>query len=182
MWKLRFLAFMALALGSLSLVNCSGCQSRPFVKITYDQIGACATGGFFPAGNNSAYVFMRLESIDNSATGQDFEFYAGRLTINTDDPFPHPEGYLTEELCKAYQLPYARKATIAKGTSQNIGAYVVFRVITDDVDGPKEANSINYLLTYGTLPSEPGVLLVKQNPTRVSWPYTPSCGQVQFVR
>ncbi len=170
--KLSLLTLTATA----SLVLC-GCQPA---QIAYEQVGACQ------AGDHLAFVVFRITGIDNSQGAADFDYKPSRLYVahgltgdnaRINDAFN--QGAI---LCESVIWTPATKAhNVAVGTNDTTPGCGVTMVDTGDVDGAREASKTSYFLNYET-PSGESVSLVKSDPTRVEWAYTPNCNDVPYPK
>ncbi len=160
-----------------------GCTQEPAV-ITYEQVGACnGLNNLQGAGPNLAFVFFRIQDIDSTKTSGDFSFSPNKLWINLGDLYNGYQFVATGQYTSALGIPGLQKSIlVTKGTKVAVNKYIVFLVETLDADGAKEANATSYFLLYNNPPNEFGKLLTKTNSSKTSWPYTPTCGQIQFTK
>jgi hypothetical protein len=167
------LAFLPL-LVTLCLTG-AGCNSA---LLSYRQLGAC--DDFDPAelavGPNKAYVFFRMDSLDNSASAASVMF----------DPFQLYEpgvGQLDQTLsttwAMALQAPVAGAVTVPGNTTQSLNGIAVMVVSTSTTDGAVEANMTSYFLDGA--PGS-GILPDKESSSQTSWPYTESCTAIKLAQ
>ena len=68
---------------SIALWALAACTLTPS-KITYEQVGACNANDV-GARDHLAFVFFRIQDIDNSQTNATYTFHPTHLWINTGD-------------------------------------------------------------------------------------------------
>lgn len=151
------------------------------VTITFDQVGACngyqTTLGLVGAGPNAAFVAFRIVSIDNSRSGQDFNFDPERISISGTSDFVSTNLGLARE-----QGPFkAIATTIPKGQNVGINRIAVVAVSTG-AGAASEANNSSYHLNYSITAGDSGVLFAKRNLSQTSWPQTDNCRDVAGLR
>jgi len=97
------------------------------------------------------------------------------------DPRTSPRAFASTSLTLASINPFAAKPRfVAKGTTETLNGSVVATVSTAAADGASEANNSSYFLLYDTPAGGQGVVLVKKDPNRTSWPSTPDCTNIIF--
>jgi len=176
-----YLLSMVITFGVV-LSNCNGTPSNNTVTINYEQIGACNGfnngSGVTSAGPKAAYVIFRVSTIENkSSAAVDFTFDPNRLFINGSSP----QAFTSTHLNLAQINPFAAKSRfVAKGTTETLNGAVIAVVSTAATDGASEANKSSYQLLHDTPSGTPGVVLVKKDPSRTSWPSTPDCTNIIF--
>jgi hypothetical protein len=163
---------------SVLFVLCvAGAGCGPSATLTYRQLGACDdyAPGFLMAGANKAYVFFRMDSLDNaSSTSVNFDpFQLYVPSVGQIDQM------LSFEWAQTLQGPEAASVTVAAGKVQSLIGWGVMLVSTDTTDGAVEANKTAYFLV-----DAPGsnILPVSETPNQTSWPYTRDCGSIDFVQ
>ncbi|MEK6262483.1 MAG: hypothetical protein AABP62_28120 [Planctomycetota bacterium] len=186
--RFRTVVFCSLSLlAGLLLTGCPPGGTQDVITITYDQVGACngyeqtsGPGGSGPhqavnAGPNAAFVAFRIVSFDNSKSSKDFNFDPDRLFINLSE-----RHFMDSNLSLARDLGVftAAPTTIPKGKIMGNNGITVTTVPTNSANGASEANNTNYFLLYDS-PSG-GVVLVKGDPNRVTWPQTDNCRAIKF--
>lgn len=153
----------------------AGCNAA---IVSYRQLGAC--DDFDPAelaaGPNKAYVFFRMDSVDNSTSAASVLF----------DPFQLHEpgvGQLDQTLsttwAMALQAPVAGPITVPGHTIQSVSGLGVMLVSTSTTDGAVEANMTSYFLDGA--PGS-GILPDKENSSQTSWTYTQSCTAIKLAQ
>jgi hypothetical protein len=158
-----------------------GCN--PTATLSYKQLGACDdfSPGLLQAGANKAYVFFRMDSIDNSANATTANFNPFNLevpTLVTASGEGKIDQTLSNEWAQALQGPPTGPITVPPQTFQSINGWGVMLVSTSTSDGAVEANATSYFLTDAAS----GILPSKEDPTRTSWPYTRDCGSINFAQ
>ncbi len=181
------------ALGSLVplLLTAASCPPPPPAAIiTFDQVGACngyqettGPGGSGPhmtvsAGPGAAFVAFRVVSIDNSKTGQPFQFDPDRIFVSGSSPEAHLDSSLT--LAQAFGLLAAAPITVPAGSNQGNSGIAVATVSTGAGNPAAEANTTSYFLSYAGAAGDPPVSLAKRNSTRTAWPVTDDCRAIGF--
>jgi hypothetical protein len=157
----------------------------PAATVTYHQTGACngfsTSNGLFSAGTNQAYVIFGLESIANpSGSGATFNFDPTRVFTNTATKDSVDPGLALYQYILG---PFAATSeTVTQGNSINfaVSAQMGLVVQTTNPNGSVEANSTPYTLNYTRAPSDPGVIMVKSDSGRTSWPNTEDCSTVSL--
>jgi hypothetical protein len=169
-----------LVLFTLGFAN-GGCG--PVATLSYRQLGACDSfsTGSLGAGANKAFVFFRMDSLDNGSSAtvhfDPFQLYVPGL--NTVPGEGQIDKTLSTEWALALQGPVAGPATVAANTTMALSGWGVMLVSTSTSDGAVEANNTAYLLDDAP---GAGILPVTETPNQTSWPYTPSCGSINFVK
>jgi hypothetical protein len=183
MKKLLYTVSLALPLALTACPNPNGT-----VTISYHQTGACNGGQgqsgnpstTYFAGTNQAFVVFGIERIDNSAGSGNFSFDPTKLFVNsTTRDFVDPNLMIYKWVLG----PFASvPQTIAAGS--NIGFAVsgqnALVVQTVNADGSAEANMTAYSLLYNTSSSDPGVIMIKTDASRNSWPNTEDCATISL--
>jgi hypothetical protein len=176
-----YLLTLALSFG-VAFSNCNSTPSNDIVTINYEQIGACngfnSASGLTSAGPKAAFVVFRVSSIENKGSAaRDFTFDPNLLFINGSSP----RAYASTRLNLAQINPFAAKSRfVAKGTTETLNGAVIAVASTAAVDGASEANNTSYFLAYETPSGGQGVVLVKKDPSRTSWPSTPDCTNIIY--
>jgi hypothetical protein len=177
------ISLLSLVLGfGVALSNCNGTPSQNIVTINYEQVGACNGfnngSGVTSAGPKAAYVIFRISSINNKeSAAQDFNFDPNRLFVNGTSP----QVFASTSLNLAQINPFAVKSRfVAKGTTETLNGAAIAVVSTAANDGASEANNSSYTLAYETPSGGQGVVLVKKDPSRTSWPSTPDCTNIIY--
>src|SRR5579872_5433438 len=157
---------------ALLLVLCvSGAGCGPSATLTYRQLGACDdfTPDFLMAGSNKAYVFFRMDSIDNASSAavnfDPFQLYVP--SVGTIDQM------LSFEWAQTLQGPEAAPVTVPAGKTESLAGWGVMLVSTSTTDGAVEANQTAYLLVGG---AGSNILPVSETPNQTTWSYTRDCG------
>ena len=167
---------------AVALALAAGCG--PTATLSYKQLGACDdfSPGLLQAGANKAYVFFRMDSLDNSGNGtpatlNPFDLSVPSLVTSTGEG--KIDQTLTNEWAQALQGPPAGSITVPPNTVQPLIGWGVMLVSTSTSDGAVEANTTSYFLVGG---AGSGILASKEDPTRTSWPYTRDCGSINFTQ
>ena len=165
----------------LALWAMAACTLTPS-KITYEQVGAC-NANEVGAQDRLAFVFFRIQEIDNSQTNAAYEFHPKNLWINTGDLYSGYDFVATGQEASVLGLsPLLSAVSVAQGVKIPLNKYVVFLVETTDPDAPTEANSTSYFFLYNNPPNEVGKLLIRSNASQTSWPNTHRCADINFPR
>jgi hypothetical protein len=177
------ISLFSLVLGfGVALSNCNGTPSQNIVTINYEQVGACNGfnngSGVTSVGPKAAYVIFRISSIDNKGSAaQDFNFDPNRLFVSGTSP----QAFASTTLNLAKINPFAVKSRfVAKGTTETLNGAAIAVVSTAANDGASEANNSSYTLAYEIPSGGQGVVLVKKDPSRTSWPSTPDCTSINY--
>jgi hypothetical protein len=164
----------------------ASCQSMdsqaPTVTITYHQVGACNgytnSFGVVTAGTNFAYVLFGIESIDNSAGTNTFDFDPKQLFVQQKvKDFVDPSLALYTDILG----PTAAVATkVPPGDDMKffVSAEAALVVSTKNPDGAVEADQTPYFLLYDRQPGDPPVKMVKSDASQTSWPLTEDCKSI----
>ena len=178
----HIIAATLLSVATVLLIAC-GNQANDIVTINYEQIGACNGfnngDGITSAGTNAAYVAFRISDISNKdSAARDFNFDPDKVYVNPSTP----RAYTSSHLNLAQLNPfYATSRFVPKGTSSTLNGAVIAVVSTSTTPDPaKEANNTSYFLAYDTPAGDQGVLLVKKDPNRTSWPSTSDCTMIVY--
>ena len=164
------------------ILAAGGCS--PIATLSYKQLGAC--DDFSPdtlqAGPNKAFVFFRMDSLDNSGNGtpatlNPFDLSVPSLVTSTGEG--KIDQLWTTEWASALQGPPAGTVTVPPNTVQPLIGWGVMLVSTSTSDGAVEANTTSYFLVGG---AGSGILPTKEDPTRTSWPYTRDCPSINFAQ
>jgi len=167
--------------GGIAALLLAGCNPTPST-ITYEQVGAC-NANQEGAQDHLAFVFFRVQSIDNSKTNVGYTFHAKDLWLNTGDQFSGYEYVATGQQSSLYGLsPLLAPINVAANATLPINKYVVFLLETVDADGPNEANHTSYFFNYHTPANEVGKLLIRSNANQTSWPNTHRCADIHFAK
>jgi hypothetical protein len=159
----------------------TGCVVKPPV-ITYSQVGACNVNAV-GAQDHMAFVFFRVQSIDNSHTAQAYTFDPKNLWINTGDLYSGYDYIASGQQADLLGLPFLGPThVLADQAPFTVNKYLVFLLQTVDADGPAEANSTSYFLLYHSPTNEVGKLLVRSNAQKTKWPDTHLCSDISFPR
>jgi hypothetical protein len=159
----------------------AGCVVKPPV-VTYQQVGACNVGDV-GARDHMAFVFFRVQSIDNSHTDQSWTFDPKNLWINTGDLYSGYDYIASGQQASLNGLPFLGPTLItADRPPFNLDKYLVFLLQTVDADGPTEANSSSYFLFYHSPANEVGKVLARSNAQQSNWPDTHKCSDIAFPR
>jgi hypothetical protein len=175
---------------AILLVAATCPPSQPVVTVTYRQIAACngynrntGPGGAGPiqtvsAGGQAAFVAFKVLAIDNSKRSTSFNFDPNRMFVNGSSPAAHINTSLSlaQDLAPLSVVP----VTVPAGNNQGNNGVGVVVVSTAATDGASEANNTNYFLSYEGAPGDPGVVLVKQNSSQISYPGNPNCTMITF--
>ena len=158
----------------------------PAATVTYHQTGACngfsTSNGLFSAGTNQAYVIFGIESIANpTGSGATFNFDPTRVFTTTS-----VKDSVDTNLA-IYSQPWFAPAaapdeTVTQGNTINfaVSAQMALVVQTTNPNGSVEANQTPYLLSYNRASSDPGVIMVKSDSSRTSWPNTEDCSTISL--
>ena len=159
----------------------AGCAIKP-PPITYQQVGACNVNEV-GAQDHMAYVFFRVQTIDNSHTDEAWTFDPNNLWINNGDPHTKYDYVASGQQAELNRLPFLGPTPVAADRPIfDVDKYLVFFVDTTNADGPTEANSSSYFLLYHNPPNEVGKLLIRSNAQQTSWPNTHKCSDIAFPR
>jgi len=159
----------------------AGCAIKP-PPITYQQVGACNVNEV-GAHDHMAFVFFRVQSIDNSHTDEAWTFDPKNLFINTGDLYSGYDYIASGQQALLNNLPFLGPIPVAADRAPfNVDKYLVFLLQTTDADGPTEANSTSYFLLYHNPPNEVGKLLIRSNAQQTTWPNTHRCSDIAFPR
>ena len=162
-------------------VMVSACNPAPS-KITYEQVGACNANDV-GAQDHLAFVFFRVQEIDNSQTNVGYTFHPKNLWINTGDLYSGYQYVATGQEANVLGIPPLLSGiNVAANAKIPVNKYVVFLVQTTNPDGPTEANSTSYFFLYNNPPNDPGKLLVRSNAQQTSWPNTHRCADINFPK
>ncbi len=164
--KLLGLSFMG------ALVAILACNQQ--ITIAYKQLGACTVN---ETQTNQAWVFFRIDGIDNSTTSS-FSFAPTDL-YTPGQPAGHGQVDELASLMYAGLFPGVLGVipqTVAPGNTVPLGQLAVMLVQTDAANGPSEAANTSYFLDYMNSPG--GIIMDKENSSQTSWPYTPSCSDI----
>ncbi|MCC6075404.1 hypothetical protein ACFPTX_20670 [Pseudomonas sp. GCM10022188] len=166
--EVKTLGFYSLRLFIVSLLGLlAGCPNpNGTATIRYEQLGACngykEGNNVVSAGPEAAYVIFRVNNLDNRSGKVDFPYDPAKLCSTAFNP----------SACVSTSLSLAQKigalattaTTIPAGKDLPHNGFAVIVVPTGSSPDPQvEANKVNYLLSYASSSSEPGVLLDKQN-------------------
>lgn len=163
-------------LATLALAACNLTPS----KITYEQVGAC-NANEAGAQDHLAFVFFRVQEIDNSQTNAAYSFHPKNLWINTGDLYSGYDWIATGQEASVLGLsPLVSAVSVTSGAKITVNKYVVFLVETADADAPREANNTSYFFLYNNPTNEVGKLLVRSNAAQTSWPDTHRCADISF--
>lgn len=166
---------------SLAILVLAACTLTPS-KITYEQIGAC-NANEVGAQDHLAFVFFRVQDIDNSQTNAAYSFHPKNLWINTGDLYSGYDWIATGQEASVLGLaPLVSAVSVAAGAKISVNKYVVFLAETTDADGPREANNTSYFFLYNNPPNDVGKLLIRSNALQTSWPDTHRCADINFPR
>lgn len=181
MREFRYIAALMLPLTLTACPNPNGT-----VSISYHQTGACNGGQgqsgdpstFYSAGSNQAFVVFGIERIDNSSGAVPFSFDPRKLFVNsTVRDFVDPNLMIYRWVLG----PFASVPTSVPAGS-NFGYAVsgqnALVVQTTNPDGSTEANMTPYSLLYNASASDPGVIMIKTDPSQTSWPNTQDCATI----
>lgn len=154
----------------------AGCG--PVATLSYRQLGACDgfSSGLLQAGVNKAYVFFRMDSLNNSGSSTSVQFDPFQLYVPSVGQI---DKNLSTEWALALQGPVAGPATVPANTTITLSGWGVMLVSTSTADGAVEANNTAYLLDDAP---GAGILPVTETPKQTSWPYTADCGSIDFVK
>jgi hypothetical protein len=175
------LSFMGLPIAIALCFASGGCG--PVATLSYRQLGACDGfgSGFLMAGANKAFVFFRMDSLDNSSSSsvQFDPFQLNVPSLTTVAGEGRVDKTLSTEWATTLQGPVAGPATVAANTTQSLAGWGVMLVSTSTSDGAVEANNTAYLLVDA--PGS-GILPVTETPNRTMWPDTSDCGSINFTQ
>jgi hypothetical protein len=151
--------------------------------LSYKQLGACDdfAPGFLQAGPNKAYVFFRMDALDNRGSGTATSFNPFDLEVPnlvTASGEGKVDSTLSNEWAQALQGPPASPITVPPSTLEPLAGWGVMLVSTSTSDGAVEANVTSYVL----VDSAGGIVASKEDSTRTSWPYTRDCGSIDFIQ
>jgi hypothetical protein len=123
-------------------------------------------------------VVFRISSISNKdSAAQDFNFDPNRLFVNGTSP----QAFASTRLNLAQLNPFAVTSRfVGKGTTETLNGAAIAVVPTAANDGASEANNSSYTLSYDNPSGGQGVVLVKKDPSRTSWPSTPDCTSINY--
>lgn len=186
--RLRLWNAALCSLAALLFIAASCPPTQEPVTITFDQVGACngyqrtsGPGGSGPhvtvsAGPDAAFVAFRIVSIDNSKSGQDFNFDPERIYVSGTSPGEFVDTNLA--LAQDQGPLKAVATTIPNG--QNVGNSGIAVISVFAANEAPEANNTSYTLSYDRAPADPPVLLAKRNLSQTSWPQTNDCLAIRF--
>ena len=166
-------------LAALLLLSCA--TPNGVVLVNFRQVGACngwVQGNVaHSVGPNAAYVVFQLTGVDASQGTVDFALDPAKLYVNVDG-HQHSDAPITGFLTSFLGVSAVAPVTIPKGQVVSMAGYDVVVVPTVQSNGAVEANQTSYFLLHDTGAADPGVVLVKADPKRTSWPLTEDCGAI----
>jgi hypothetical protein len=187
-----------LTTAAVSLVALTGCEPGPAgstVTIRYSQVGACdgyLTGtGLTAKRPNQAFVVFKIEALDGTKSGVEFNFVPSRLFVDLE---PHKETWGSSLGAGRYFVSSDRRYTDPLGATPlkemraparattEVDRLAFVAVATAASVGSEEASRTSYHLLYDPEtgkesgnPPDPHIAFAKSNDTQTTWQRAEDC-------
>jgi hypothetical protein len=178
-------AATVLTILSIPLAGADQCdQPHPLTTIHYEQLGVCtydrdADSQHSAPARGAAWFVFRVTAVDNTGTGADSVFVQPERFF----PIGQSELYSEGDHTLGWQQPRPMTPHLVKaGTTATIRETFVIEVPYPGDGDPLGAavHEGSLHLAYRTVPNTQGVLLVKDNDTKVQWKRFEGCFRIEL--